>query len=222
MATLASPIATSSNLLSLLAWLATAFLIGQAATQPLSGKFTDIFSRQSGFIASSLIFTSGNIICGLDRAQWTMILGRLVAGVGGGCVNTILTIFVSDLIPLRQRVVWQGVDNDFWGITSLINTLDDINTRTVKDNCIYMDAPIFACGYCGLQVTMQLRDIAEARKLHDQFIPLAPVMLASTVAAPVWKGFLADTDVRWNTSGASVDDRSPEQRGEKGIHYSYS
>ena len=99
---------------------------------------------------------------------------------------------------------------------------DDINERTVKDNCIHMDATVFGCGCCGLQVTMQLRNIAEARKLHDQLIPLAPIMLALTAAAPVWKGFLADTDVRWNSFSAGVDDRSPEQRGEKVIYYSYS
>ena len=116
MATLAAPIAISFNSLPLLAWLATAFLIGQAATQPLSGKLTDIFSRQSGFIVSSLIFTRGNIVCGFTREQWTMILGRLVAGVRRGCVNTIATIFVSDLIPLRQRGVWQGVGNVFWDL----------------------------------------------------------------------------------------------------------
>lgn len=116
MATLAGPIATSFKSLPLLAWLATAYLIGQAATQPLSGKLTDIFSRQSGLIVSSLLFAAGNVICGFAREEWTMILGRLVAGVGGGCVNTIATILVSDLIPLRQRGVWQGLSNVFWGL----------------------------------------------------------------------------------------------------------
>jgi len=116
MATLAAPIATSFNSLPLLAWLATAFLIGQAATQPLSGKLTDIFSRQWGLIVSSLLFASGNVICGFAKGEWTMILGRLIAGVGGGCVNTIATILVSDLIPLRQRGVWQGFSNVFWGL----------------------------------------------------------------------------------------------------------
>lgn len=116
MATLAAPIATSFNSLPLLAWLATAFLIGQAATQPLSGKLTDIFSRQWGLIVSSLLFASGNVICGFAKGEWMMIFGRLVAGVGGGCVNTIATILVSDLIPLRQRGVWQGFSNVFWGL----------------------------------------------------------------------------------------------------------
>ena len=118
MATLAAPIATSYNSLSLLAWLATGFLIGQAATQPLSGKLTDIFSRQWGLIVSNLLFAIGNLVCGFAKDEWTMIFGRVLAGIGGGCLNSISAIIVSDLIPLRQRALWQGMSNVFWGLGS--------------------------------------------------------------------------------------------------------
>ncbi|KAL8671967.1 MAG: hypothetical protein Q9168_003563 [Polycauliona sp. 1 TL-2023] len=116
MATLAAPIATSFDSLSLLAWLATAYLIGQAATQPLSGKLTDIFSRQWGLVLSNCFFALGNLICGFANDKWTMIFGRVLAGIGGGCLNSISTIIVSDLIPLRQRALWQGMSNVFWGL----------------------------------------------------------------------------------------------------------
>lgn len=116
MATLAAPIATDFNSLSLLAWLASAFFIGQGATQPLSGKLTDIFSRQWGLVISNCLFALGNAISGLAQSQWTMIVGRIIAGIGGGSLNTISAIIVSDLIPLRQRALWQGVGNTFWGL----------------------------------------------------------------------------------------------------------
>ncbi|KAL8830019.1 MAG: hypothetical protein Q9170_005920 [Blastenia crenularia] len=116
MATLAAPIATSFNSLSLMSWLATAFLIGQASTQPLSGKLTDIFSRQWGLVISNCFFGIGNLICGFAGNKWTMILGRIIAGVGGGCLNSISTIIVNDMIPLRQRALWQGLSNIFWGL----------------------------------------------------------------------------------------------------------
>ena len=115
MATLAAPIATSFNSLSLLAWLATAFLIGQAALQPLSGKLTDIFSRSSGLVTCNCLFALGNLICGFAKEEWTMILGRVLAGMGGGGLNIIATIIASDLIPLRERGLWQGIGNIFWG-----------------------------------------------------------------------------------------------------------
>ena len=118
MATLAAPIATSFNSLSLLAWLATAFLIGQAATQPLSGKLTDIFSRSSGLIVSNCLFAMGNMICGFAREKWSMVLGRALAGMGGGGLNAMATIIASDFIPLRQRGLWQGIGNIFLGLGS--------------------------------------------------------------------------------------------------------
>lgn len=116
MATLAAPIATSFNSLSLLAWLATAYLIGQAATQPLCGKLTDMFSRSSGLVISNCLFALGNLICGLANAEWTMILGRVFAGVGGGGLNIIATIIASDLVPVRERGLWQGMGNMVWAL----------------------------------------------------------------------------------------------------------
>ncbi|KAL8700748.1 MAG: hypothetical protein Q9201_005276 [Fulgogasparrea decipioides] len=45
-----------------------------------------------------------------------IILGRSLAGLGGGGLNTISTILASDLVPLRQRGLYQGMSNVFWGL----------------------------------------------------------------------------------------------------------
>lgn len=45
-----------------------------------------------------------------------MILGRVLAGVGGGGLNVMMTIIASDLIPARERGLWQGLGNLCWGI----------------------------------------------------------------------------------------------------------
>ncbi|KAL9613525.1 MAG: hypothetical protein Q9204_008894, partial [Flavoplaca sp. TL-2023a] len=58
-----------------------------------------------------------------------------------------------------------------------------------------------------------LQNLSEARKLHDQLIPLAPLMLAMTAATTIWNGVLADTDVRWNYMSACLDDRTMEEIG---------
>ncbi|KAJ6089430.1 hypothetical protein N7467_004646 [Penicillium canescens] len=47
--------------------------------------------------------------------------------------------------------------------------------------------------------------------IYDQLIPLAPIFLAMTTAVPIWKGYLVDTDVRWQRFGDLVDDRRPEE-----------
>lgn len=45
-----------------------------------------------------------------------IILGRVVAGVGGGGLMTISTFVASDLIPLRRRGLFQGFGNVAYGL----------------------------------------------------------------------------------------------------------
>ncbi|KAI6249943.1 Glutamate--cysteine ligase [Erysiphe necator] len=92
---------------------------------------------------------------------------------------------------------------------------DDVRNGAVLDNHIHMDAMAFGMGSCCLQITFQAKNIHEGRLLYDQLSPLGPILLALTAATPIYKGFLADTDVRWNQISASVDDRTKEERGEK-------
>lgn len=92
---------------------------------------------------------------------------------------------------------------------------DDVRNGAAKDDCIYMDAMAFGMGSCCLQITFQAKNIEEGRKMYDQLSPLGPILLALTAATPIYKGFLADTDVRWNQISGAVDDRTPEELGEK-------
>ncbi|KAG6033163.1 hypothetical protein E4U41_006978 [Claviceps citrina] len=119
-ATLSAPIASEFKSLSLLSWLATAYLISNAACQPISGRLTDIFGRGPGLVFSNVVFAVGNLICGLARDEKTMILGRVVAGIGGGGLMSISTFVGSDLVPLRKRGIVQGVGNICYGCGAMM------------------------------------------------------------------------------------------------------
>ncbi|KAI0930145.1 hypothetical protein AcV5_006934 [Taiwanofungus camphoratus] len=80
---------------------------------------------------------------------------------------------------------------------------------------IYMDAMGFGMGCSCLQITFQSCNVPEARRLYDALVPIAPLMLALTAASPLWRGYIADVDCRWDVIAASVDDRTEEERGLK-------
>ncbi|KAI9782803.1 MAG: hypothetical protein M1839_004554 [Geoglossum umbratile] len=122
-ATLLAPISTSFSSFYSLSWLASAYLIANAACQPLSGRLTDIFSRRSGLLFSNIFFGLGTLICGLATSESMIIAGRVIAGVGGGGLTAISTFVASDLVPLRKRGLWQGVGNICWGLGSGIGGL---------------------------------------------------------------------------------------------------
>jgi len=77
---------------------------------------------------------------------------------------------------------------------------------------VYMDAMAFGMGCCCLQVTFQAREVAESRHLYDQLAVLTPMLLALTAATPYARGWLLDTDSRWDIISQSVDDRTPAER----------
>ncbi|KAL9129414.1 MAG: hypothetical protein Q9217_002119 [Psora testacea] len=91
---------------------------------------------------------------------------------------------------------------------------DDVRNGAARVDHIYMDAMAFGMGSCCLQITFQAKNITEGRKLYDQLSPLGPIMLALTAATPIYKGFLADTDVRWNQISRAVDDRTKGELSE--------
>ncbi|QSZ34531.1 hypothetical protein DSL72_006125 [Monilinia vaccinii-corymbosi] len=117
-ATLSSPITSSFGSLSHLPWLASAYFIANAAIQPLSGKLTDIYGRRSGLVLSNVFFSLGNYMCASAQSEWFLIAGRVVAGLGGGGVMAVATFLLSDIVPLRERGMWQGIGNMILGVGS--------------------------------------------------------------------------------------------------------
>ncbi|KAL8852459.1 MAG: hypothetical protein Q9221_002689 [Calogaya cf. arnoldii] len=117
-ATLTASISASYNSLTLLAWLASAYYVANSVLQPLSGKLTDIYGRRTGLVLCNILFCAGNLICGLAPSESVIIVGRVVAGLGGGGLNAIPLFIANDLVPLRRRGVWQGINNICFGVGS--------------------------------------------------------------------------------------------------------
>lgn len=107
--TIASELGASNQM----SWIATSYLLSCSAFQPLYGKLSDVFGRKPLLIWSNLSFAFGCLICGapFTKSLWILCLGRFISGIGGGGLTTLSTITTSDIIPLRQRGVYQGIGN---------------------------------------------------------------------------------------------------------------
>ena len=119
-------------------------------------------------------------------------------------------------IPLFKDVNTRGMDETDPSIPKreLFPYSDgEAHGGAAKPGHIYMDSMGFGMGSSCLQVTMQGKNINEARFLFDALVNIAPIMLAITAAAPIFRGHLADQDVRWNVISGAVDDRTAFERG---------
>ncbi|CAD6572295.1 MAG: hypothetical protein ASARMPREDX12_005098 [Alectoria sarmentosa] len=92
-------------------WIATAYFLTMTASQPLYGKLSDVFGRKACLLFAYVMFGVGSLGCGLTRSMGGLIAARAVQGIGGGGMLIIVTVLLSDFIPLRERGTYQGYLN---------------------------------------------------------------------------------------------------------------
>ena len=97
--------------LNLTSWIATAYFLTLTSFQPLYGKLSDIFGRKPCLLWAYGIFGLGSLFCGLARDINQLIAARIFQGIGGGGMTTVVSILMSDIVPLKDRGVWQGLIN---------------------------------------------------------------------------------------------------------------
>jgi MFS family permease len=115
-AVLLAPISTSFNSFTNLSWIATTYLIGVSAAQPVVGHLTDVFGRREALIAANATFALGSLICGLSRNLPTLLAGRSIQGFGGGAVGTIAAVIETDLVSLRNRGATEVIGGILCGV----------------------------------------------------------------------------------------------------------
>lgn len=76
---------------------------------------------------------------------------------------------------------------------------------------VYTDCQAFGAGCCCLQATFGCTNLAEASYLYDQFVVIAPLLLALSAASPCVKGTLTAFDTRWDLMSQTWDDRRAEE-----------
>lgn len=79
---------------------------------------SDIFGRKPALLFGYAVFGLGCLFCGLARNMNELLAARALAGVGGGGMTTVVSIMMSDIVPLRERGTWQGYINVIYAFGS--------------------------------------------------------------------------------------------------------
>jgi EmrB/QacA subfamily drug resistance transporter len=87
-------------------WVATGYLLALAAVIPLTGWSARRFGAKRVYLASIFLFTVGSALCGLAESSTSLILFRVLQGVGGGMIMPISQMIMAEVAgPKRMGKV---------------------------------------------------------------------------------------------------------------------
>ena len=100
--------------LSTIQWVITAYMLAMAAMLPTSGWLADKFGYKKVYFWGLFLFTLGSLLCGMSNDESTLILSRIIQGLGAGMIQPLGMAIIVREFPIQQR----GLALGFWAIAA--------------------------------------------------------------------------------------------------------
>lgn len=97
-------------------WVLTGYMLSSAIVIPLSGYLGDRFGNKKVFIYSLAVFTAGSVLCSFAWSNQSLIVFRVLQGLGGGIIMPISMAIIYRIVPLNQIGLALGV----WGMSAVM------------------------------------------------------------------------------------------------------
>jgi len=90
-------------------WVLTSYLVSNAVVLPLSAWLSVVFGRKNYYMTCVALFTLASLMCGLAPNIETLIICRVIQGIGGGGLAPVEQAILVDTFPLSKRAAAFGL-----------------------------------------------------------------------------------------------------------------
>ena len=143
------------------------FLLGYVGVLPLIGRISDLRGRVPVLLGSLVVFAVGSLVTAAAYNLESIVLGRLIQGIGGGGLISPTLALVADLWPPKRRGLPLGIVGAVQELGSVLGPLYGAAVLAVGDwraifwlNC--------AIGLVLVAAMLPLRPSSPARELTGQ------------------------------------------------------
>ena len=177
-------------------WVVTSTLLATTVSTPLWGKFADLFDRKLLIQLSLGIFVVGSAAAGFSQDTNTLILFRVLQGLGGGGLAALSQIIMADIISPRDRGKYAGL---FGAVMALGTVGGPLLGGLVTDAFgwrwnFFIALPIAIVAIVLLQSTLHLPKQPK-RKVHIDY--LGAILIAGGVSLLLIWVSLAGSQFDW-------------------------
>ncbi|KAE8391853.1 major facilitator superfamily domain-containing protein [Aspergillus alliaceus] len=106
-----SSIASQFNRLSEGSWLLVAYNFGYCVSLPVYGTLSDIYGRKNVLLWAYSLFALSCLACGASGSLIQLILARVLAGVSGGGMISLVSIIITGLMPPDEVALFRAYAN---------------------------------------------------------------------------------------------------------------
>ena len=101
-------------------WLFSVYLLAQAVSVPLYSKLADTIGRKPVILFGIGLFLIGSILAGLAWNMTSLIIFRVIQGLGAGAAAPMSMTIVGDIYTVEERALVQGYIASVWAVSSVV------------------------------------------------------------------------------------------------------
>jgi MFS transporter, DHA2 family, multidrug resistance protein len=85
-----------------IAWVSTGYILASVIIIPLTGWLGSFFGRKRYFVGSIVLFTASSFFCGAAHSLATLVIWRILQGIGGGALMTVSQAVLFESFPRKE------------------------------------------------------------------------------------------------------------------------
>jgi MFS family permease len=90
-------------------WASIAFMLAVSVVQPIYVTTSDVLGRRIPLFVALALFFVGAIVFAVADNMATVIAGRVLQGLGGGGLDVLSEVIVTDMTTMKERPLWVGL-----------------------------------------------------------------------------------------------------------------
>jgi MFS family permease len=90
-------------------WASISFMLAVSVVQPIYVTVSDVLGRRIPLFAAFALFFVGAIVFAVADKMATVIAGRVLQGLGGGGLDVLSEVVVTDMTSMKDRPLWVGL-----------------------------------------------------------------------------------------------------------------